>query len=329
MPASKDSGGKKAKRKRTPRRKAATFGLSAADVVGEAPPAEIEGLAREVEGDGGHLIGRYREPYGGSWLLLCALPIERVSPTPYQRDLSETHVGRLATAVEKVGTFLDPIVVVRRKQDGQGMYFTPNGHHRLGAMRKLGARSIVALLVPDERLEYQILALNTEKAHNLREKSSEVLRMARGLAAVGGASEADYAFQFEEPPLIVLGLCYEQRPRFSGSAYHPILKRTCGEFLDRPLAQALHVREGQAARLLALDDRVAEIVKALRERGLDSPYLKVFVVARLNPLRFKRAATADFDETIDKMEASAGKLDAGSIRREDIARAPPIPDGGD
>ncbi len=329
MPASRGTEGKRPARKRTPRRQAATFGLGAADVVAEAPTPEVEKLAREVEGDGGRVIGRYREPYGSRWLLLCALPIERVSPTPYQRDLSDTHVARLATAVEKVGSFLDPIVVVRGAVDGEAKYFTPNGHHRLGAMRKLGARSIVALLVPDEALEYQILALNTEKAHNLREKSSEVLRMARGLADVGGASEADYAFQFEEPPLLVLGICYEQRPRFSGSAYHPILRRTCSEFVDLPLREALEAREAQAARLLALDDRVAEIVEALRERGMDSPYLKVFVVARLNPLRFKKSPAADFDETFEKMEASAKKLDPGSIKREDIARAPPIPDGGE
>ncbi|HUB06322.1 MAG TPA: ParB/RepB/Spo0J family partition protein [Myxococcales bacterium] len=329
MPAAKDAPGKKTARKRTPRRKAGSFGLGAPDVTTEAPPAEIEQLARDVEADGGRVIGRYREPYGGRWLLLCALPIERVSPTPYQRDLSETHVARLATAVEKVGSFLDPIVVVRGTEGGEPKYFTPNGHHRLGAMRKLGARSIVALLVPDKELEYQILALNTEKAHNLREKSSEVLRMARGLADLGGVTEAQYAFQFEEAPLLVLGVCYEQRPRFSGSAYHPILRRTCSEFLDRPLKQALHEREAQAKRLLALDDRVAEIVKALKERGMESPYLKTFVVARLNPLRFKKSPTADFDETFEKMEASAKKFDAGSIKREDIARAPPIPDGGE
>jgi ParB family chromosome partitioning protein len=324
MPKKPAADGKTTRKRRT-KRAAASFGLGAIEVATSPIPPEIDALARTVEGDGGTVIGRYREPYGGRWLLFCALPIERVAATPYQRDLSDTHVGKLANAIEKVGSFLDPIVAVRKEGGQDGVrYFTPNGHHRLGAMRKLGAKSIVLLLVPETALEYQILALNTEKAHNLREKSSEVIRMARSLADIGSESESAYAFQFEEASLLVLGLCYEQRPRFSGSAYQSILKKICGVFLDEPLRASLRVREKQATRILALDDRIAEIVAALKARGMDSPYLKVFVVARLNPLRFKKGATADFDETLEKMRASADKFDAGSIKKEDIARAPPI-----
>jgi ParB family chromosome partitioning protein len=44
-------------------------------------------------------------------------------------------------------------------------------------------------------------------------------------------------------------------------------------------------------------------------------------VARINPLRFQRGAKADFDETIDKMLASARKFDAGRIKAEQVARA--------
>jgi ParB family chromosome partitioning protein len=37
-------------------------------------------------------------------------------------------------------------------------------------MRRLGARSIAALVVPNREVAWQILALNTEKAHNLKER---------------------------------------------------------------------------------------------------------------------------------------------------------------
>ncbi len=316
-------------RKRRTRREARTFGLSAPEVASGDAPAEVAEQGRAVEADGGRVLATYREPYGGRWLILCALPIEAVAATPYQRDLSEAHVGRLGVAIEKIGAFLDPVVVVRNPSGEGARYFTPNGHHRLAAMRKLGARSIVALFDPDPRLEYQILALNTEKAHNLRERAAEVLRMARGLAALAPATEADFAFQFEQPSLIVLGGCYERRPRFSGSAYHPILKRTCAEFWDRPLKDALAARAEQADEVLALDDVVTGLVDALKARGLESPYLRVFVVARLNPLRFARGATADFDATIEKMRAASEKLDPAKIRREDLARAPPVPDSGE
>ena len=81
--------------------------------------------------------------------------------------------------IEKVGRFLDPLVLIRQ-DDG---YWTPNGNHRLQAMRKLGTKTIVGLLVADPDVAFKIVALNTEKAHNVKEKSLEMIRMARGSPA--------------------------------------------------------------------------------------------------------------------------------------------------
>ncbi len=116
--------------------------------------------------------------------------------------------------VEKIGLFLDPISVIHKDAG----YWTPNGNHRLQAMRRLGFRAITALVVPDPEVAFKILALNTEKAHNLREKSLETIRMARALAGTTDAAEASYAFEFEQPSFLTLGVCYEDRPRLSGGA---------------------------------------------------------------------------------------------------------------
>ena len=51
-------------------------------------------LTSQVEGDGGAVLGSYRDPFGGTCVLLVVLPIDRVEPTPYQRDPSEPHVKR-------------------------------------------------------------------------------------------------------------------------------------------------------------------------------------------------------------------------------------------
>ena len=77
----------------------------------------------------------------------------------------------------------------------EGVYRTPNGHHRLAALRSLGAKSVTALVLPEPEIAYKILALNTEKAHNLREKSLEVIRMARDLAGRGDLAEEDYGLR--------------------------------------------------------------------------------------------------------------------------------------
>src|SRR6202012_4902169 len=115
----------------------------------------------------------------------------------FQRDLSETHHKRLADVIAKTGRFLDPIVAVTAPREG---FWTPNGRHRLEAMRRLGARAITALVVPAREVAWQILALNTEKAHNLKERSLEVIRIYRGLVEESPTQlESQFAFYLEEP----------------------------------------------------------------------------------------------------------------------------------
>ena len=313
-PASKDAAPKRTTRPRRKKAEPKSKGLTPSEVAGKLPAAEA--LARAIEEDGGAPLALYRDPLGGHPVVLATLPIDKVEPTPYQRDISETHVKRLASAMERVDRYLDPVIAVRH----DGMYWTPNGNHRLGAARLLGAKAMIALVLPEEDVAYQILALNTEKAHNLKERSLEVIRMYRGLAGAKGGKETDYAALFEEPAFTTLGACYEKRPRYSGGAYHPVVKR-CDDFLDVPLDEGLRLREARADKLLLLDDAVTAAVTALKAHGLTSPYLKNFVVARINFLRFQRGAElADFDRTIDRMLASAQKFDASTVHKEDLAR---------
>ena len=309
-----------APRKKAVRRKkvaAASVGLTPAETR-ETKGHELDGLAEQVAKDGGAVLGRYSEPFGGTPLLLVALPIERVEPTPFQRDPSEPHVKRLMGVIETIGRFLDPIVAVR--EDGQ--YLTPNGNHRLQALKKLGVKTVIALLVPDASVAFKILALNTEKAHNLREKSLETLRMARALAKMPDKEqpESAFAFEFEQPAFLTLGKCYEERPRFSGGAYQSILRRV-DTFLDDPMSQAIKERERRGKKILKLDDAVSDAVEKLKAKGLTSPYLRPFVVSRVNYTRFSKATSFDFDETLDKIIASAAKFNVDRVKQEDVAKS--------
>ncbi len=281
----------------------------------ERPP-EVDELARAVEADGGAVLAAYREPLGGHALLFVALPVDRVDRTPFQRDVSDAHVRKLTLAMDKTKRYLDPIIAVRERD----RYWTPNGGHRLTALQELGAKSILALLVPERSVAYQILALNIEKAHNLREKALEVVRMYRDLAGSTDPTEPEMALELEEPALVTLGVAYESRPRLSGGAYAPILRKV-DSFLEQTLSKALPERERRAKVLLAFDDAVSEAVAKLKERGFDSPYLKAFVVARVNPLRFMKGAAPPFDELFEQMTKRARGMDPGKIRSEDVARS--------
>jgi ParB family chromosome partitioning protein len=325
--------GKKAQKKPgAPRKRRKLAGKSTAlgpkELLTTAPPSAVEDLGKAIEHDGGKIVATYREPYGGHWLIMAALPIEQVEPTPYQRNLSDTHVRKLEGVIAKLGRFLDPIIVVRKEaKDSEIRYWTPNGNHRLSAMRTLGAKTIIGIVVPETATAYKILALNTEKAHNLRERALEVIKMYQELAALDDATEETYALEFEEAALITLGLCYLERPRFSGGAYHPILRRA-DEFIKKPLQTALTIRRDRAKAVMRLDDSIVEKVEALKSKGLTSPYLKSFVVARCNPIRFrpKDAAPLSFDEVLDRMTKAAEKMNVEKINVADLARSGGAPE---
>ena len=206
------------------------------------------------------------------------LPIDHVQPTPFQRDLSEAHHKRLAGMIEKTGRFLDPVIVVPAPEEG---FWTPNGFHRLEAMRRLGARSITALVVPDRDIARQILALNTEKAHNLKEKALEVIRIYKGLLPEEGSQpESSFAFYLEDASLVTLGLAYENKRGFAGGAYHPVLRRV-EEFSEQPINKAIQNarasrgaaagagREGGRGDCQAQGTRAAKPLLAIVRRGAD------------------------------------------------------------
>ncbi len=320
---------RKGSKTRTPVRRKARLaprrdkrGLPASEIVlaRDAPP--VAALSTEVEAAGGAVIGAYREPLSGRALLLAALPVEAVQPTPFQRDLSPTHAKRLAEKIEESGAFLDPLIVVRG-QDGR--LWTPNGRHRLAAAKHLGLKQITALVSPDETLAFRILALNTEKAHNLKDRSLEVIRMARNLATrQPRARENEFTAEFEAPELLTLGIVYARNPRFGGGAYSAFLKKV-DRFSDMTLAASLRAREDHAARLAEIDTEVRRIVQGLEARGFKSPYLRSYVVARINPVRFHKASKGDsrpampIGAALTRMAAAARKFDLATVQAADLA----------
>jgi ParB family chromosome partitioning protein len=282
------------------------------------PPKAIMALLEQVDRDGGRVLAVYREPVGGHWQAFCLLPLSAVAPTPYQRDLSPTHVKRLTDVVKKIDRFVDPIVVVSPRP---GVYWTPNGHHRRTALEKLKAERVPAILIPEADVAFQILALNTEKAHNLKEKSLEVIRMYRGLAEEQPKTgEEDWAFQFEAPHFVTLGLLYEENKRFAGGAFAPILKRV-DKFLKGRLPDTLEERRERAAKVKAADEALAKAVAALKKRGINHPYVKNYVLARTSPLTRARKTVPSFDQAFSKLVAAIEGFDVAKVRYEEVQRA--------
>jgi ParB family chromosome partitioning protein len=316
----KTGAGRRARGKLAPRQQAR--GLGAAEVAVALDSPDIAALAALIREAGGAPIGAYRDPLGARPLVLAALPIKAILPTPFQRDLSPTHVKRLASKIDETAAFLDPLIVVRGES---GQLWTPNGRHRLAAAKILGLRQVTALVSPDESLAYRILALNTEKAHNLRDRSLEVIRMARSLAKrEPAARESQFAAEFESADLLTLGVVYERASRFAGGAYSAFLRKV-DRFSDRALAASLREREGHAARLIEIDTQVKKIIANLQVRGFKSPYLRSYVVARINPVRFHKPSKGGdkppmpLAQALTRMAAAARSFKLESVSNSDIA----------
>lgn len=320
MPATKKTAKTRSAKRLTVRKE--RRGLEAAQIVLGIETQELAPLAAQVQKTGGTAIGGYREPFSGRPVLLATLPIAMVAPTPFQRDLSPTHTKRLAQKIEESGSFLDPIIVVR---GADGKLWTPNGRHRLAAAKVLGLKQITALVSPDEALAFRILALNTEKAHNLKDRALEVIRMAKSLAkSRPRAKEHEFAAEFEAPEFLTLGILYEGDSRFAGGAYSSFLKKL-DRFADRTLPASLAQRQDYAARLRQIDAQVKKIVAKLQARGFKSPYLRNYVVARINPVRWIRLKKGDnkppmpMAAALTRMAAAARDFNVESVKSSDLA----------
>ena len=158
--------------------------------------------------------------------------------------------------------------------------------------------------------------------------ASEVIRIYRGLVDEDAwRPESQFAFYLDEPALVTLGVCYERVPRFGGGVYHPILRRL-ETFTDEPLRSAIKDHEKRSGMVLDLEEKIAGVVKKLKERGLVSPYLRSFVVARINPLRWIKGEPPPLEEVLKTMRERAGKFNVEKIRPQDLAGAAGPPDEG-
>jgi ParB family chromosome partitioning protein len=282
---------------------------------------EIAPVAEKVRNAGGHIIGAFHEPLAGHPLLMASLPLDSVTPAPFERDLSPTHTGKLAETMEGIGSFLDPILVV---PGNDGQFWSPNGGHRLAAAKLLHLKQITSLISPDQELAFRILALNTEKAPNLKDRALEVIRMATELSnRHPDSKEIDFVTDFEAPELLTLGILYEQDKSFSGGAYRSLLKKV-DRFSPERLSDSLRERHERAERIKEIDNEVKRIVEELEGRGFKSPYLRTYVVARINPLhsfrsRKKNVEVMNMDEALEKMLDEAKRFDVGSVKRSDLA----------
>ncbi len=202
-----------------------------------------------------------------------------------------------------------------------GVYWTPNGNHRRAVLDKLKADFIPVILVVEPEMLFEVLPLNVEKAHNLKEKSLEVIRMYRALVTDDpDTTEEKWAAQFEAPHFITLGLLYEENKRFAGGAFAPILRRV-DKFLKQTLPKGLDSRTERADMVRAADAALGVAVAKIKKRGINHPYVKNYLLARTTPLTRARKTLPSFEQTFKKLRENLEEFDVGKVRYDEIQRS--------
>ena len=171
-------------------------------------------------------------------------------------------------------------------------------------------------------MAFQVLPLNTEKAHNLKEKSLEVIRMYRGLGEQQpSTTEEDWAFQFESAHFITLGLLYEQNKRFAGGAFAPILRRVDKFLEDVRCAKGWRSAPSAPSSVRAADETLVQVVAKVKKRGINHPYVKNYLLARTTPLTRARKTLPSFEQTFKKLRSNLEDFDVTKVRYDEIQRS--------
>jgi hypothetical protein len=150
----------------------------------------------------------------------------------------------------------------------------------------------------------------------------------RGKLAPGGSvrglDAADVAIAMDSAEIAeVIALVRSVGGAFIGAYRDPLGGRA--RFSERTLAAGLREREGFASRLLDIDAQTKRIIETLQKRGFKSPYLRNYVVARINPVRFHKAKKGDtkppmpLAQALTRMAASAKNFKVDSVSNSDLA----------
>jgi ParB family transcriptional regulator, chromosome partitioning protein len=100
-------------------------------------------------------------------------------------------------------------------------------------------------------------------------------------------------------------------------------------FSEESIAKAIKKHEKTAELLMELDARVSEAVKKLKDKGFVSPYLRTFVVARINPLRWIQGEPPPLEEVLKTMRDRAARFNVEKIKQSDLANMGGAPDDTD
>jgi len=242
----------------------------------------------------------YQEPVKGKEIQFGLIPISELEISPYQRDLSQTHVNNLMQSISSIG-FVDPLVVYKENDK----YYVINGQHRLEALKSLitDENQLVSVVIIPKEDALAVLKLNIEKAPLLKDKAVQSLKVYQDLVEkYPDESEINAVSSYiEEPILITFGYVYKDYPRFAGTPFYNILKKV-DVFLDESLNEANEIRKRYAQEVKEAYNLFVEARKKFTEYGIKSLEATQLLGSLMNPYKKQRNIEDDFITAVNKIK---------------------------
>jgi len=260
------------------------------------------------------IVARINEPLHGYAQEIALIPVSRLKVIEVQRKPSAPHVKRLKSSIKKIG-FTIPLIVVRRGEDN----IIIDGQHRFLAAKELGIKELPAIIIP-EKYAHNLMELNVEKQMSLRERAYVALNVYRMYLNENPSMKEDdgrIMDSIEYAYYVTLGVAYEKKPRVSGSPYEPLLKKVDG-FLSKLLKDAFVERERRAGIIIETDDLTRDVVKKVKELGVEHEFLYNEVVSFCNPMKRKKKVSQSFDNIFSALQKNLKDLaqNPGKILRK-------------
>jgi len=250
------------------------------------------------------IVAKINEPLHGYAQEIALIPVSRLKVIEVQRKPSAPHVKRLKSSIKKIG-FTIPLIVVRKGEDN----IIIDGQHRFLAAKELGIKELPAIIIP-EKYAHNLMELNVEKQMSLRERAYVALNVYRMYLNENPSMKEDdgrIMDSIEYAYYVTLGVAYEKKPRVSGSPYEPLLKKVDG-FLSKPLKDAVVERERRAGIIIETDDLTRDVVKKVKELGVEHEFLYNEVVSFCNPMKRKKKVSQSFDNIFSALQKNLKDL---------------------
>lgn len=253
---------------------------------------------------------KYKEPISNKELEFAILNIDDIQIHGYERAVSEEHLKKLMEAISKVGVYIDPITVFK---DPKGKYFVLNGQHRLLAMKRLGYKQISSIIFDDPEIAKNIIALNTEKAPDIRDMARESKAIYMEYLQTTPQEPENIVSKYLEAYYVTCGFAYEKMEKFGGSVLETLMRKV-DLFLEQPLKEASRIREKRAEKLIDIYTRIIELEQKLKEQDIWHPFIRKEIFSHINPYKRLRIIPDDFDQVVEKLLYNLKNFDLDSFK---------------